>query len=388
MSNNKVKKISIIVGITIVFIMICCCFFNGGNLEYIQYKEFYKKAESGEVSSVTIEDNKVCFDIKNSEKNYYTDNPNYEGFKEKLLLNGIEVNEVSAEDSVYLFFDILIYVGFFGTIVLVVSKFVLSNRETFKVVHHTNVKFEDIAGMDNLKRDMKKIVEILKNPELFKERGIRPIKGIILEGTPGNGKTLFAKALAEEANVNFIATRGADFQSAMMSVGASKIKMLFKKARRHRPCIIFIDEFDSIGERRYYAGTGVDKENNRIVTAMLNEMDGFKSGEGVVVIGATNSFNSLDPALIRPGRFDLKYNISNPDLDTIGKLIELYTKNKELAEDIDKEKLVKSFNGLSCSAIETILNEASMIALVDENEKISMDNIIEASKKTNCSINI
>jgi cell division protease FtsH len=173
-----------------------------------------------------------------------------------------------------------------------------------------------------------------------------------------------------------------------MSVGAKKIKTLFNKARKHKPCIIFIDEFDAIGERRYYAGTGVDKENNRIVTAMLNEMDGFNSGEGIMVIAATNSYASLDSALIRPGRFDLKYNIANPDLNTRIKLIELYTKKKKLADEIEIEKLAKAFENLSCSAIETILNEASMLTMIENKENITIENIKEAAKKTNCIIKI
>jgi cell division protease FtsH len=242
--------------------------------------------------------------------------------------------------------------------------------------------------MDELKRDMKQVVDVLKNPEEYKAKGIRQTKGIIFEGNPGNGKTLFAKALAEEMNVNFIATKGADFQSAMMSMGARKIKQLFKKAKRHKPCIIFIDEFDSIGERRNYAGTGVDKENNRIVTAMLNEMDGFDTQDGILVIAATNSYNSLDSALIRPGRFDLRYTIPNPDFETRIKLIDLYTKKKKLAEDINKEKLADSFETLSCSGVETLLNEAAMEAMLEKRDTISMDNIINAAKKTNCNINL
>ena len=167
-----------------------------------------------------------------------------------------------------------------------------------------------------------------------------------------------------------------------------KIKSLFKKARKHKPCIIFIDEFDGIGERRNYAGTGVDKENNRIITAMLNEMDGFVGLDGILVIAATNSYSSLDSALIRPGRFDLKYNIPNPDLDTRIKLIEIYTKNKMLEDEISKEKLAESFENLSCSAIETILNEATMIAVLENRDKMKLDDIILASKKTNCNINL
>ena len=174
----------------------------------------------------------------------------------------------------------------------------------------------------------------------------------------------------------------------MMSMGSRKIKTLFKKARKHKPCIIFIDEFDGIGEKRNYAGTGVDKENNRIITAMLNEMDGFESGDGILVIAATNSYASLDPALIRPGRFDLKFNIPNPDTETRLKLIEMYTAKKKLSDEIDKNKLADAFDNLSCSAIETILNEASMIAITESRPNILIDDIIIAGRKTNCNINI
>lgn len=354
------------------------------NLEYMEYKNFYEAVDEGSVETVLIEDDKVKFKI--ADKEYYTENPDYDAFKEKLLLNGVRVEVNSNEENISFIFDLFFYLVYFGAIIFGITKFIKSNKETFKVVKNTNVRFEDIAGMDELKKEMMKIVEILKNKKSYEEKGIRPIKGIILEGTPGNGKTLFAKALANEANINFIATKGADFQSAMMSVGSKKIKTLFKKARKHKPCIIFIDEFDAIGERRYYAGTGVDKENNRIVTAMLNEMDGFVSSDGIMVIAATNSYQSLDPALIRPGRFDLKFTITNPDFETRLKLIDLYTKNKKLDENINKESLAKSFANLSCSAIEAILNESSMLAILQNKEKISIENIASAVKKTNCNI--
>ena len=399
-SKKKLVIISLIVIAILLSIVLTLSLGNESKEEYISYKEFNTKLENNEVSAVLIEDDIVKFNLKESQneesqneyKNdeflYYTENPNVENFKEKVLLKDVKVYESSATESMILVFDILFYGIFFGAVGLVCVKLIGINNETFKVVKHTKVKFENIAGMDNLKNEMMKIVEILKNPDVYKNQGIRQIKGIILEGAPGNGKTLFAKALAEEANVNFIATKGADFQSAIMSMGARKIKTLFKKARKHKPCIIFIDEFDSIGERRYYAGTGVDKENNRIVTAMLNEMDGFVAQDGILVIAATNSYASLDAALIRPGRFDLKYNIPNPDQDTRVKLIEIYTKGKVLSEEIDKIKLAESFEGLSCSAVEAILNESSMIALLNKSEKITVEHIIEASKRTNCNINL
>ena len=237
--------------------------------------------------------------------------------------------------------------------------------------------------MDEIKKDMTSMVEILKNPAKSKTNGFRQPKGIILEGPPGNGKTLFARALAGEANINFIPSKGADFQSAFMSVGPNKIKALFKKARKNKPCIIFIDEFDSIGERRNYAGTGIDKENNRIITAMLNEMDGFENEDGVLVIGATNSYASLDGALIRPGRFDIKYNISNPDKQTIIDLINMYTSNKKLSEKINVESLARCFQGISCSAVETMCNEAALEAHRNGREVIELEDFITAGRKTN-----
>ena len=189
--------------------------------------------------------------------------------------------------------------------------------------------------------------------------------------------------MAGEAGINFIPTKGADFQSAIMSIGPLKIKSLFKKARKNAPCIVFIDEFDSIGERRNYTGTGIDKENNRIITAMLNEMDGFDDRGGVLVVGATNSYASLDSALIRPGRFDKKYNIGNPDKSTILDLINMYTKNKKLSNDINIESLAKCFNGISCSAVETLCNEAAMEAQNHDRDEINIQDFVDAGRKTN-----
>lgn len=387
--NKKSIKISLLIAlILIIFLINALALINNNNLIYMNYKDFYEQLENGNIETAVIKDNKVEFKEKDDDTLYFTENPNYDNFKENLLLNGVQVEVDSSEESINFAFDILFYLFFFGIIIFAIAKLVKLNHNTFKVVRHTKIKFENIAGMEDLKKEMMKAVEILKNPDKFKQKGIRQTKGIILEGNPGNGKTLFAKALAEEADVSFIATKGADFQSAMMSMGARKIKMLFKKARRHKPCIIFIDEFDGIGERRNYAGTGVDKENNRIITAMLNEMDGFESEDGILVIAATNSYLSLDPALIRPGRFDLKYNIPNPDFDTRLKLIDLYTTKKVLEQNIDKQKLANAFENFSCSAIETILNEASMLAILENHEEISLDNIIEAGKKTNCNINM
>ena len=356
---------------------------------YYSYKDFYYELENDKIESVIIEnEDTIKFKNINDDKEYYTENPNSSDFKEQLLLKGIIVQTDNLTETVGFVLDLLFYLIFFGAVGFGIYKLISLNLKTFKVVKKTNVKFEDIAGMDDLKKEMLKAVEILKSPKEYEEKGIRQIKGIILEGNPGNGKTLFAKALAGETDVKFIATKGADFQSAMMSMGARKIKMLFKKARKNKPCIIFIDEFDGIGERRNYAGTGVDKENNRIITAMLNEMDGFNSEDGILVIAATNSYSSLDPALIRPGRFDLKYNILNPDYNTRIKLIELYTKKKVLNEKLEVKKMADAFDNLSSAAIESIINEASMLSILENKEEITVEHIIVAARKTNCNINL
>lgn len=285
-------------------------------------------------------------------------------------------------DSVNTVLDLVFDFIFFGAFFFGLFKLLSWSKKTFRVVRHTGVTFDDIAGMDSVKQEMSYLIDVLKNPAKYKSSGIRQVKGVILEGLPGNGKTMFAKALANEANVNFIATKGADFQGAVMSLSAMKVKMLFNKARHHKPCIIFIDEFDSIGEKRNYAGSGIDKENNRMLTTLLNEMDGFEPSSGILVIAATNSYQSLDAALVRPGRFDLKYTIGNPDYPTRLKLVEIYSKGKSFTEDISQELLAGATDGLSCSGIETLLNESASLASMAKLEKINAACLLAAAEKT------
>ena len=379
MNKNRLIIIALVLiaACAVIFLMD----FNQGTK--VPYTDFVKTLEGGDIDKVDLYIDKITFRQKGSDTLYQTDNPDRDGFKEELLLKGLPVTDHTKEDGgVNYYLDMLFNVIFIGILVFGVWKLVSLYHSTFRVVHHTGVTFKDIAGMNNVKRDMMLVLDFLKDPRKAEQKGIRPIKGIILEGPPGNGKTLFARALAEESHVNFIAAKGADFQSALMSMGAMKIKLLFRKARGNKPCIIFIDEFDSIGERRNYAGTGIDKENNRIITTMLNEMDGFNPSSGILVIGATNSYQSLDPALIRAGRFDLKYHIGNPDAETRKELIRIYTAGKNLSPDLGEGRLSDLFKDLSCAEIETILNEAAQIALTDGGREIRMSDIMDAGEKT------
>ena len=318
----------------------------------VSYKDFKSELNSGAIESATITSSKIKYTLKDDSAIYSVNNPQTPTLIEELLLNDVKIK--SDDLDINAIGDMAFNLFFFALIFFGLYKLISWYTNTFKVVRHTGVTFNDVAGLSDLKKEIKFTIELMKS----KKEGIRNSRGIILEGPPGNGKTLFAKALAEECGVNFIATKGADFQGALMGLGAFKVKMLFAKAKRKKPCIIFIDEFDSIGEKRSYQGSGIDKENNRIITTLLNEMDGFTSLNGVIVIAATNSYQSLDAALVRPGRFDLKYTINNPDKETRGELIDIYKKGKPLAPELTKDILINAFNGLSCAAIESILNEA------------------------------
>ena len=383
-ATPRTRRILAAVFAVMAVALLAWALFGGPTGIYMSYPDFMDELEAGNVATATIGDGRVDFTLRDGAgatagdapsggdgvgspaTSYYTDNPERDGFKEQLLLAGVEVGSAADADDVFnLVLDVLFYAFFFGTVGAVVVSLIRYSRNTFKVVRRTGVTFADVAGMEGPKRELRRLVEVLKDPAGYAKRGVRPVKGVILEGPPGNGKTLFARALAQEAGVNFIATKGADFQSAFMSLGARKIRMLFAKAARHKPCIVFIDEFDSIGERRNYAGTGIDKENNRIITAMLNEMDGFAANDGILVVAATNSYRSLDPALVRPGRFDVKITVGNPDAATRRELVALYTQGRGRALDpsLSPEELVAAFEGLSCAAIETCLNGAAAAAM-------------------------
>ena len=344
----------------------------------LPYSRFYELVQNKKVLSAKISEDEIYF--KTEEKEFRTQNPGSPTLKEFLLRNDVAVQaEKSAAALVSLALDIFFYGFFFFIIFAAFRKFISPN--TFKVVKKTGVKFSDVVGMEDLKRDMAQVMQIMKNPREWEKKGVRLPKGILLEGEPGNGKTLFAKALAGEASVNFIPAKATDFESMFMAIGPLKVKLLFAKARRRAPCIVFIDEFDGIGTRRNYSGSAIETENTRIVTALLNELDGFEPTKGVLVVAATNSVQALDSALIRPGRFDARFKVPYPDMSARVSLVQKYTQAKNRAASCSDQKLAQLFEGFSCAKIESVLNKAALLASQTGRAEFTLDDIEVAAAR-------
>ena len=375
----KLYKNKLLLIIFLLLIGLCAYYFlfsEKSAYKKVSYSEFYESVNQNEVIKAELSENKILYELKDGTK-LETQNPSSPSLKEFMLLHDVEIQQqADSSEIISTVFDVIFYLFFFGIIIIAFRKFISPN--TFKVVHKTGVKFENIVGMENIKKDMTQIVKMMQNPSEYAKKGIRLPKGLLLEGAPGNGKTLFAKALAGESKVNFIPAKATDFESMFMAIGPMKVKLLFRKARKKAPCIVFIDEFDGIGTVRNYSGSAIETENTRIVTALLNELDGFEKTDGVLVIAATNSIKALDPALIRPGRFDAKLTVPYPDFEARKQLVQMYCKGKNPASECSPEKLAKMFENFSCAKIETVLNRASLIANQQEKNEFTLSDITKA----------
>mgnify|MGYP000863679157 CR=1 FL=1 len=240
------------------------------------------------------------------------------------------------------------------------------------------VTFDQVQGIDELKPDLLRLVDALKNPEKYRRLGARPTKGLILYGPPGTGKTLIAKAISGEAGVPFFAASGSDFMEKYVGVGASRIRELFSNARKSSPSIVFIDEIDAIGGGR---GDSNNSEKDQTINALLTELDGFQPSEGVLTICATNRLDILDPALTRPGRFDLKVAVNLPDKKARYQILRLHSADKALADEVDIRELVKKTNGFSGAELENLLNESALIAAGKNKDSITNEDIENAYYK-------
>ncbi|MBD5394678.1 MAG: ATP-dependent zinc metalloprotease FtsH [Lachnospiraceae bacterium] len=240
------------------------------------------------------------------------------------------------------------------------------------------VTLKDVAGLQEEKEDLEEIVEFLKQPAKFTKVGARIPKGVLLEGAPGTGKTLLAKAIAGEAGVPFFSISGSDFVEMFVGVGASRVRDLFEEAKRHAPCIVFIDEIDAVARRRGTGMGGGHDEREQTLNQLLVEMDGFGVNEGIIVLAATNRVDILDPAILRPGRFDRKISVNRPDIGGREEILKVHSKNKPLAEDVDLKQIAQTTAGFTGADLENLLNEASINAAKSDREYVKQEDIKKA----------
>ncbi len=246
----------------------------------------------------------------------------------------------------------------------------------------TELTMDDVAGMVEEKNELKEVVEFLKNPKKFRDMGARIPKGIILVGPPGTGKTLLAKAVAGEAKVPFYSISGSDFVEMYVGVGAARVRDMFEEAKKNSPCIIFIDEIDAVARRRGTGLGGSHDEREQTLNQMLVEMDGFSQNQGIIVMAATNRVDILDPAIMRPGRFDRKIVVSKPDVAARESILKLHAKNKRLADDVDLHRVAQTTAGYTGADLENLLNEAAIEAAMEDRQSISPKDVEEAFIKT------
>lgn len=256
------------------------------------------------------------------------------------------------------------------------------SRARLSVGGMNKVTLKDVAGLKEEKEELEEIVEFLREPKKFIDVGARIPKGVLLEGPPGTGKTLLAKAIAGEANVPFFSISGSDFVEMFVGVGASRVRDLFEDAKKHVPCIVFIDEIDAVARKRGTGMGGGHDEREQTLNQLLVEMDGFGENEGIIVLAATNRVDILDPAIMRPGRFDRKIAIGVPDVGGREDILKIYAKNKPLSEDVDLEHIAQTTSGFTGADLENLLNESAIIAAKADRAYINQEDVKQAFIKT------
>ena len=313
--------------------------------------------------------------------NNYNNNPdNTEKIAVDVATQGINVLDIIVP---------IFYVIFASVIIFMIYRFLNSSnkgamsfgKSRAKAYTTSKVKFSDIAGTDEEKEELKEIVEFLKAPKKFTDLGARIPKGVLLVGYPGTGKTLLARAVAGEANVPFISISGSDFVEMFVGVGASRVRDLFDQAKKNKPCIVFIDEIDAVGRQRGAGLGGGNDEREQTLNQLLVEMDGFESNEGIIVLAATNRADILDPALMRPGRFDRQIYVNVPDVKGREGILRIHARNKPLDDNVDFKTLAKITVGFTGADIENMLNEAAILAARAGRPKITMQDITEGINK-------
>ena len=363
------------------------------NKSELSYTGFIQQVQQKKVESVTItNDHGIKGKLKNgTEFNSYA--PSDETLIKTLQDNGVEITAAPPEQPAW-------WMSLLGSaipiIILVVLFFFIMQqtqggggrvmnfgKSRAKLMGEGNVKvsFKDVAGAEEAKQELEEVVEFLKDPGKFTAIGAKIPKGVLLAGPPGTGKTLLAKAVAGEAGVPFFTISGSDFVEMFVGVGASRVRDLFTQAKKNAPCIIFIDEIDAVGRQRGAGLGGGHDEREQTLNQLLVEMDGFGANEGIITIAATNRPDILDPALLRPGRFDRQVIVGRPDLRGREAILKVHARNKPLADDVDLKTIAKKTPGFTGADLSNLLNEAALLAARLNKKVITMDEVEEASEK-------
>ncbi len=337
------------------------------------YSEFLRQAESGEVSEVAIQGNTITGKTIDG-KTFQIFAPADPGLVDKLLAQKVEVRAEPAEESPWYmtllvsWFPMLLLIGvwifFMRQMQGGAGKAMSFGRSRARMLNQEQgrVTFEDVAGVDEAKEELSEVVDFLSNPRKFTRLGGRIPKGVLLVGPPGTGKTLLARAVAGEAGVPFFSISGSDFVEMFVGVGASRVRDLFTQGKKNAPCLIFIDEIDAVGRQRGAGLGGGHDEREQTLNQLLVEMDGFESNEGVILIAATNRPDVLDPALLRPGRFDRQVVVPTPDVKGRLKILEVHTRRTPLGNDVNLEVIARGTPGFSGASLENLVNEAALQA--------------------------
>lgn len=362
-------------------------------VEEIDYSTFLKRLEAKEVERVTIIDGEIEGVYKNGE-NFTTYNPNDSRLIERLEEANVDYAGEPPPSPPWwtaLFSTLLPIILLIGVWIFImqqtqgggsrVMSFGKSKARLYSGEDKTKVTFKDVAGAEEAKEELEEIVEFLKNPSKFTELGARIPKGVLLVGLPGTGKTLLARAVAGEAGVPFFTISGSDFVEMFVGVGASRVRDLFEQAKKSSPCLVFIDEIDAVGRQRGAGLGGGHDEREQTLNQLLVEMDGFGVNEGVIILAATNRPDVLDPALLRPGRFDRQVIIDQPDVLGREQILKVHLRGKPIGEDIDVKVLARRTPGFTGADLANTVNEAALLSARKNKKRISMEEMEEAIER-------